>query len=250
MPVFISEDIEIAYDVFGAGKPVMMIHGFGSNANVNWIDTGWVETVTDAGYQVITLDNRGHGRSQKLYDPAYYPSRIMAHDAVNLLDHLGIEQAALVGYSMGARIAAFAALDAPGRVGAAVIGGLGIKILEGLAANAEIVAALNAERLEDVKGRIGRQYRIFAEHTKSDRKALAACMEAGRQSFTEDMLREIGQPMLVAVGSEDEVAGPAEPLAALLPKGEALVIAGRDHMRATGDKRFKAGTLEFLKRFW
>ena len=250
MPVFISEGIEIAYDVFGAGKPVMMIHGFGSNAAVNWIDTGWVETVTDAGYQVIALDNRGHGRSQKLYDPAYYPSRIMAHDAVNLLDHLGIDQAALIGYSMGARICAFAALDAPDRVRAVVIGGLGIKILNNLDAQDEIVAALRADRLEDIKGRIGRQYRIFAEHTKSDREALAACMESGREAFTEDMLRAIAQPALVAVGSEDVVGGPAEPLAALLPKGEALVIEGRDHMRATGDKRFKAGTLDFLKRVW
>ena len=250
MPVFTSEGIEIAYDVFGTGKPVLLIHGFGSNANVNWIDTGWVQAVNDAGYQAIVLDNRGHGRSQKLYDPAYYPSRIMAHDAINLLDHLGIEQAALLGYSMGARITAFAALDAPSRVGALVIGGLGIKILNNLPASGEIVAALRADRLEDVKGRIGRQYRIFAEHTKSDREALAACMASGREAFSEDMLRGITQPALVAVGSEDVVGGPAEPLAALLPQGEALVIEGRDHMRATGDKQFKSGAIEFLKRVW
>ena len=250
MPVFKSEGIEIAYDVFGEGRPVLMIHGFGSNGRVNWVDTGWVETITDAGYQAVVLDNRGHGRSEKVYDPELYPSRIMAHDAINLLDHLGIDKAALIGYSMGARISAFAALDAPDRVATAIIGGLGIKILQGLGSSAEIVEALRADSLEAVKGRVGRQYRIFADHTKSDREALAACMESGREAFTEEMLSEIGQPILVAVGSEDDIAGPAEPLAALLPKGEALVIDGRDHMRATGDKAFKSGALAFLNRVY
>lgn len=250
MPVFTSEGIEIAYEVHGAGKPVLMIHGFGSNARVNWVDTGWVDTIVGAGYKAVAMDNRGHGKSGKVYDPALYPSRIMAHDAINLLDHLEIEKAALIGYSMGARISAFAALDAPDRVAAAVIGGLGIKILENLSVGEEVVAALRAESLDQVKSRVGRQYRIFADHTKSDREALAACMESGREAFTEDMLARIAQPVLVAVGSDDDIAGPAQPLADLLPKGEALVIEGRDHMRATGDKQFKAGALSFLEKVY
>ncbi|MBU1174351.1 MAG: alpha/beta hydrolase [Alphaproteobacteria bacterium] len=250
MRSFLSDGIEIAYDVFGEGRPVLMIHGFGSNSRVNWIDTGWVQAVTGAGYQAIVLDNRGHGRSQKLYDPALYSSRLMAHDPINLLDHLHIGKAALIGYSMGARIAAFAALDAPDRVAAAIIGGLGIRILEGLDTSAEIAAALRAESLSSVKGRIGRQYRIFAEHTGSDLEVLAVCMEAGRSPFSTAMLAELGQPILVAVGSKDDIAGPAEPLAARIDKGEALVIDGRDHMRATGDKQFKAGALSFLGRVY
>ena len=81
-------------DVYGEGKPLLFIHGFGSNGKVNWVDTGWVETLVGAGYQAITFDNRGHGRSEKLYDPALYSARIMARDAINLLDHLGIKSRA------------------------------------------------------------------------------------------------------------------------------------------------------------
>ncbi len=248
MPSFVSEGIEIAYEAFGEGRPVVLVHGFASNLRVNWVDTGWVETITSAGYQAIAIDNRGHGNSEKLYDPALYPTRLMGHDAVNLLDHLGIGKAVFLGYSMGARVCAFAAIDAPDRVAGAVFGGMGANMMQGLDTSAEIVAALRADRLEDVTGRVGRQYRIFAEHTKSDRMALAACMESGREAIAEETFRAMAVPVLVAVGSKDEVSGAAEPLAALIPQGEALVIEGRDHMRATGDKVFKAGVLDFLTR--
>jgi pimeloyl-ACP methyl ester carboxylesterase len=248
MPTFVSEGLEIAYEVFGHGAPVMLVHGFGSNLRVNWVDTGWVETITSAGYQAIALDNRGHGGSEKLYDPALYPTRLMGHDAINLLDHLGICRAAFIGYSMGARVCAFAAIDAPERVAAAVFGGMGANMMRGLDTSPEIVAALLADRLEDVTGRIGRQYRIFAEHTKSDRQALAACMQSGREAIAEDVFRTMRVPVLVAIGSEDDVSGPAEPLAELIPKGETLIIPRRDHMRATGDRVFKEGVLDFLGR--
>ncbi len=248
MPSFVSEGIEIAYDIYGAGRPVLFVHGFGSNARVNWLETGWIDTVTAAGYKAIAFDNRGHGRSQKLYDPALYPTRLMAHDAINLIDHLGIEKAGFIGYSMGARISAFAAIDAPDRVAAAVFGGMGANMMHGLETSAEIVAALSADSLDDVTGRIGRQYRIFAEHTRSDRMALAACMQSGREAISEAELRSIKVPVLVAVGSEDRISGGAEPLAELIEKGEALVIPHRDHMRATGDKLFKKGVLDFFGR--
>ena len=250
MPQFLSEGISIAYETWGAGKPVLMIHGFGSNARVNWVETGWVETITEAGYQAIAFDNRGHGQSEKLYDPELYPARKMARDAVNLLDHLGMEQAALLGYSMGARISAFACIDAPQRVAAAIFGGLGIAMVNGLGGSDEIVAALRADSLAEVTGRVGRSYRIFAEHTKSDLEALATCMQSSREQILPSDLGKLDMPVLVAVGSEDEVGGRPEPLAEMMPKGEALVIERRDHMRATGDRQFKAGALEFLDRVW
>jgi len=104
VPSFFSDGISIAYETFGEGRPVLLIHGFGSSGKVNWLDTGWVEALTDAGYQAITVDNRGHGASRKLYDPNLYYAHDMAEDARRLLDHLGIERAAVMGYSMGARI--------------------------------------------------------------------------------------------------------------------------------------------------
>ena len=72
MPVFQSEGFALSYDVYGEGKPIVAVHGFGSSGAVNWLATGWVETLTKAGYQVITLDNRGHGASEKSYDPDVY----------------------------------------------------------------------------------------------------------------------------------------------------------------------------------
>jgi hypothetical protein len=90
-------------------------------------------------------------------------------------------------------------------------------------------------------------FRIFAEHTKSDLKALAACARGSRQSLTREQAQGIRVPMLVAVGSEDDIAGSAEELAAVVPGAQALVIAGRDHMRAVGDKVYKAGVLKFLE---
>ena len=116
MPSFLSDGIGIAYDVHGDGMPILCIHGFGSSGKVNWIDTGWVETLTGAGYQAITFDNRGHGASRKLYDTKLYFAHDMAEDAANLLKHLGIERASVIGYSMGARIAAFLMLNHPDKV--------------------------------------------------------------------------------------------------------------------------------------
>jgi len=104
---FSSAGISIAYEVHGEGRPILLIHGFGSSGKVNWIDTGWVETLVGAGYQPITFDNRGHGASRKLYDAQLYFAHEMARDAKRLLEHLGIGRAPIMGYSMGARIAAF-----------------------------------------------------------------------------------------------------------------------------------------------
>jgi pimeloyl-ACP methyl ester carboxylesterase len=248
VPSFLSDGISIAYDVHGQGRPVLLIHGFGSSGKVNWLDTGWVETLTGAGYQAITIDNRGHGASRKLYDANLYYAHDMAEDARCLLDHLGVERAAVIGYSMGARISAFLALAHPRRVDCAVFGGMGMNLISGLLDSEEIIEALTAESLGQVRGRVGRQFRIFADHNNSDRAALAACMINSREPMTQNQVRGITAPVLVAVGEEDEMADPPGPLAELLPNGEAFVIPRRDHMRATGDSQFKRATLDFLAR--
>jgi len=250
MPYFSSESINIAYEVYGEGAPVVLVHGFASNGHVNWVATGWVEALVKAGYQAITIDNRGHGASEKLYDSALYPARKMAVDVINLIDHLGVQRAALMGYSMGARISAFAVLSAPERLCCAVFGGLGINMVHGLSDSSDIVSALLAPTLGEVTHKTGRQFRIFAEHTQSDLKALAACMASSRDPIGKEDIAKISMPVLVAVGSEDAVGGRPEPLAGLMPNGDALVIEGRDHMRSTGDPQFKAGVLDFFSRVY
>src|SRR5690349_15207089 len=131
MPSFSHDGVEIAFLDQGEGEPIVLVHGFASNKDVNWIAPGWVATLTGAGRRAIALDNRGHGASAKLYDPAAYHSLLMAEDVRALLDHLGLPRADVMGYSMGARFTAFLALAHPDRVRAAVLGGLGFRLVEG-----------------------------------------------------------------------------------------------------------------------
>jgi pimeloyl-ACP methyl ester carboxylesterase len=248
MPTFHHGDVEIAYLDEGQGEPVVLVHGFASTKEVNWINPGWVTTLTRAGWRAIALDNRGHGASSKLHDPAAYHSATMADDVRALLDHLGLERADVMGYSMGARITAFLALAHPSRVRAAIFGGLGIRLVEGVGLPESIANALEAPSLADVTDPVGRVFRSFAEQTKSDLKALAACIRGSRQVLNREQVASLKPPVMVAVGTNDEVAGSPEALAALIPGAQALPIAGRDHMLAVGDKTFKAGVLDFLSR--
>lgn len=244
---FSTRGMDIAWFDEGdpSGAPVLLIHGFASSANVNWVNPGWLKTLGDAGYRVIALDNRGHGASSKPHDPAaYYPS-VMAEDAVALLNHLGISTAHVMGYSMGARISAFLALAHPERVLSLVFGGLGIGMCDGVGDWDPIADALRAPSLDDVTHARGRMFRAFAEQTKSDRVALAACIETSRVLVSREDVARIDAPCLVAVGTNDDIAGSPQELAALMPHGRALDIPGRDHMLAVGDKVFKKAVLEF-----
>ena len=246
MQSFHNGDVEIAYLDEGGGEPIVLVHGFGSTGAVNWVQPGWVQTLTRAGRRVIALDNRGHGASSKLYDPAAYHTRLMADDVRALLDHLQIERAHVMGYSMGARITAFLAVMHPGRVRSAILGGLGIRLVTDVGLPPSIAEALEAPSIDAVTDPVGRMFRSFAEQTKSDLKALAACIRGSRQTLAVDEVRRIDSPTLVAVGTKDQIAGSAHDLAALLPHGRALDIPGRDHMLSVGDKVFKAGVIDFL----
>ena len=248
MPSFKNGDVEIAYIDEGEGDPILLIHGFASSKEANWIGPSWRGTLTRAGRRVIALDNRGHGASSKLYDPADYHTGKMADDARALLDHLGIARADVMGYSMGARITAFLTLAHPQRVRSAVLGGLGIHLVDGVGLPESIADALEAPSLDDVTDRQGRTFRAFAEQTKSDLRALAACIRGSRQVLSRQEIGAIGIPVLVAIGTKDDVAGSAQALAALIPGAEALDIPDRDHMLAVGDKVYKAGVLAFLDR--
>jgi pimeloyl-ACP methyl ester carboxylesterase len=246
MQRFRHEGVEIAFLDEGEGEPIVLVHGFASTAQVNWVHPGWVATLRSAGRRVIALDNRGHGASSKLYDPAEYHSARMAEDVRALLDHLGLGRADVMGYSMGSRIAAFFALAHPDRLRRAVLGGLGSHLVDGVGLPESIAEALEAPSLADVHDPTGRTFRAFAEQTKSDLRALAACIRGSRQTLTRDQVATIRAPVLVAVGTNDTVAGSAHELARLLPAGRALDIPGRDHMLAVGDKVFKTAVPAFL----
>ena len=246
---FRSDDAEIAYlDAGeGAGAPIVLVHGFASTKEANWLAPGWIDTLTRAGRRAIALDNRGHGESTKLYDPARYHSAVMAEDVRALMDHLGLARADLMGYSMGARIAAFLALAHPDRVRSLILGGLGIRLVEGVGLPESIAEALDAPSITQVSDPQGYAFRAFAQQTKSDLKALAACIRGSRQTLSREEAGRIAAPTLIGVGTKDPIAGSAQELAALMPNAVALDIPGRDHMLAVGDKAFKSGVLAFLE---
>jgi len=248
MPRFTHDGAEIAYLDEGEGEPIVLVHGFASNKEVNWVSPGWVTTLTRAGRRVIALDNRGHGDSTKLYDPAAYHSAIMAQDARALIEHLGLPRADVMGYSMGARITAFLALAHPECVRAAVLGGLGIRLVEGVGLPDTIAHALEAASLDEVSDPTAYMFCAFAEQTKSDLRALAACLRGSRQTLSRAEAGRIAVPLMVAVGTEDPIAGSPQALAALIPGAQAVAIPGRDHMLAVGDKVFRAKVLEFLAK--
>ena len=248
-----SDGVDIAFvnvppDGRDRGEPILLIHGFASNHKVNWVDPRWVTTLSRAGRRVIALDNRGHGASQKLYAPADYRVDLMARDAANLLAHLSIGRVDVMGYSMGARIGAFLALGRPDLVRSLILGGLGDRLVNGAGLPAGIAEAMEAPSLVDLTDPIQRMFRAFADKTKSDRAALAACIRGSRQSLTAGGVAKIATPALVAVGTRDEIAGDPHKLAAMMPRAEALDIPGRDHNVAVGDRVYKEAALAFLER--
>lgn len=243
---FSSNGVEIAYYDEGSGPAVVLIHGFASSAMANWYEPLWVKMLSEAGYRVISFDNRGHGASQKLYQSELYRAPVLAEDAANLITHLGLPSVPVMGYSMGARITAFLCMQAPHLVSAAIFAGLAENMIKGVGGETKIAEGLEAPSLDAVTDLQARAFRIFAERTGGDLRALASCIRASRQKISVEELSAISVPVLVAAGTDDEIAGAIEPLVDAVQSGEALPIPGRDHMRAVGDKVFKAGVLRFL----
>ncbi|GGD90558.1 alpha/beta hydrolase [Aureimonas endophytica] len=250
MDFFSNDGLRLAFlDAGERGAPaVLLVHGFASSMRVNWVEPGWVETLTGAGYRVLAFDHRGHGASDKPREAAAYTPQRMAGDIRALMAAREVGEAALFGYSMGARVSAFAAHETPARFPALVLGGLGIGLVKGVGDWDPIAEALLAPSLEVVTHERGRMFRAFADRTQSDREALAACIRTSRAELTATEVGEIRQPVLIGVGTKDDIAGSAEALAALMPDAEAFEIAGRDHMLAVGDRTFKAAVLRFLER--
>src|SRR6202166_1683782 len=197
MPSFHHGDVEITYLDEGEGDPILLVYGFASTKNVNWVYPTWVSELKKNGRRVIALDNRGHGDSAKLYDPEKYHIPIMAGDVSALMDHLKIERADVMGYSLGSRMTAWLARYQPQRLRSAIFGGIGIGLIEGGGPGENVAQALEAPSLEDVTDPVGRTFRAFADQTRSDRRALAACMRGSRGLMKREEAARISVPVLI-----------------------------------------------------
>lgn len=246
MPIARIDDVEIAYVDEGEGPAILLIHGFASSKEANWINTGWVTWLVEAGYRVIAFDNRGHGESTKFHDSSSYSLELMAKDAIGLVRHLDLNKPHVMGYSMGARISAWLLMHHGEVFSKAILAGNGASMIEGSGDWTPVRNALLAPSLADVSDARGRAFRKFADQTKSDLVALAECVTAVRQVFAAQDFTKIANAVLVAIGTEDDIAGSGQVIADLLPHGVLLEIPGRDHMRAVGDPVYKQGVRDFL----
>src|SRR5450756_1893365 len=246
MPSFHNGDVEIVYLDEGEGDPILLVHGFASTKDVNWVYPTWVSELRKNGRRVIALDNRGHGASGKLYDAERYHIPTRAGDITALMDHLDVERAGVMGYSLGGRMTAWLSLSQPQRLRSAIFGGIGMGLIEGGGPGENVASALEASSLDEVTDPVGRTFRAFADQTRSDRRALAACLRGSRRLMTKEEAAGITVPVLIAVGTTDEIAGSAQALGKIIPGARVLDIPNRDHMRAVGDKVYKTGVLEFL----
>jgi pimeloyl-ACP methyl ester carboxylesterase len=242
-----GESVSLSYLDEGEGHPVLLVHGFASSKETNWLGTGWVRHLTRNGFRAIAFDLRGHGASEKFYRDEDYSLQLMAADAVGLIDALDLSPPHIVGYSLGARIAASLAIEYRSRISRVVLSGNGYAMVEEPGSWEQVRSALLAPSIGVVSDIRGRTYRAFAERTGSDLAALAACLNCLRQRVDLNGLRKIVSPVLVAVGTKDDVAGSGEKLAEIIPGARFLSIENRDHMSAVGDRTHIAGAIDFLR---
>jgi pimeloyl-ACP methyl ester carboxylesterase len=255
---FESAGVKIHYIVEGRGDPVLLIHGFGANIQTNW--SGIIKELSNA-FQVIALDNRGHGQSDKPHDPGAY-GRQMVEDSIRLLDHLNIRKAHVVGYSMGGRITVAILGFYPERLRTAVIGGFGW-YPPGDKSRAAFQREL-AESLEQGKGigpliiglnpvgaplptpeQISMTNKMFFS-LGNDPLALAAVMRNSAPSPTAQQLRTNKVPVLALIGELDPGKSNVDRLNGLMPNLKVVVIPKANHITAFGDPEFIKNLNAFL----
>jgi pimeloyl-ACP methyl ester carboxylesterase len=151
-----------------------------------------------------------------------------------------------MGYSMGARITAFLCLQRPDLVSRAVFAGLAERMVLGVPGSEEIALAMQSPTRDEITDKAALAFRIFAEQTKSDVKALAACIRSSRVKLKPEALAKVSCPVLIVAGEQDEISGPVQPLVDMIPTATGVVLPGRNHMNAVGDPGYKKAVLGFL----
>jgi pimeloyl-ACP methyl ester carboxylesterase len=254
---FDSDGVELRYTVTGQGEPVVLLHGFTASVESNWTGVGVTNRLAEA-FQVIALDQRGHGKSGKPHDPQAY-GEVMVHDVVRLLDHLELEKAHVVGYSMGGFLTLKLLTTAPERLLSAVLGGAGwmpfsaddpmrealatsLENGEGIGPLLEALTPAGQTMSEEQKGFVNQM--VLASN---DPLALAA-VARGMSAFEvpEAALAAIEVPILVVVGALDPLAAGADALAERVPEIQVKKIDGADHMTAVASPVLRESIFEFL----
>lgn len=237
------DDTQLAVHRMGQGRPVLLLHGLFSSAQMNWIKFGHAQKLVDAGFEVIMPDLRAHGDSGKPHDSGAYPDDVLAKDVAALVEALGLTGFDLVGFSLGSRTAARAVFNGvmPRRL---VLSGMGLEGLAGWARRADFfIDAI--DRFDDIKrGDPAFMAVSFMKTMKVDRAAARLLLTSVADMEPED-LAVITMPTMVLCGDKDDDNGSAPELAKLLPAGRYVEIPGT-HMSSVAEGAMGDALVQFL----
>lgn len=238
-----SDGVQLAYRELGEGRPVVLLHGLFSDANVNWIKFGQADRIAARGFRIIMPDLRAHGLSGKPHGSEHYPRGILARDVRELVAQLGLDEFDLGGFSLGARTTVEAVGEGM-RPRKAILGGAGLEGLRNWKRRKTFF--LEAIELFD-KVQRGDPHWLsiqFMKSQKIDRVASALLLESFEDAFM-DWLQAFTMPTLVVCGSEDDDNGSAEELANVLPNAVFEEVPGT-HMSSVTKAEFGEAIAHFL----
>lgn len=218
---------ELAVSRVGTGRPVLLLHGLFSSAEMNWLRFGHAQALADAGFEAILPDLRAHGASAAPHDPQAYPPDVLVRDAKALVERLELEDYDLVGFSLGARTAARAVIEglAPRRL---VLAGMGLEGLSDWRARSALFTEA-IERFDEVKRGESAFFAVqFMKTMKIDRTAARLLLDSVEDVAPAELER-IGVPTLVLCGEEDRDNGSPQALADALPDARCETVPG-NHM--------------------
>jgi pimeloyl-ACP methyl ester carboxylesterase len=238
-----SDGIELAYHELGQGRPVVLLHGLFSDANMNWIKFGHAARIAANGFRVIMPDLRAHGLSGRPHEPDHYPQGILVRDLRELVAHLGLTDFDLGGFSLGSRTTVEGVGEGL-RPRRAILGGAGLEGLRHWERRKHFF--LDAiEQFDRVERGDPHWLSIqFMKSQKIDRVASALLLQSFRDAFME-WLEAFAMPTLVVCGSEDEDNGSAEELAEAMPNAIYREVPGT-HMSSVTKPQFGEAIALFL----
>ncbi len=237
------DGVELAWREMGEGRPLVLIHGYFSTATVNWVRYGHAAKIAAKGYRVIMPDLRGHGDSAKPHDPAAYPRDALADDGFALIEHLGLTDYDLGGYSLGGRTT-MRMLARGARPGKAIVAGMGLDGIVNTAGRGAHFRRVLTNLGTFERGSPEWMAEAFLKTVNGDPVALLNVLETFVDTPRE-AVEAIAMPVLVVAGVDDDDNGSAEALARLLPRGEHGVIPG-NHMSAVTRPELGTAIADFL----
>jgi pimeloyl-ACP methyl ester carboxylesterase len=247
-----SDGFKIHYETFGKGDPLVLVHGWGSSLQTNWVDTGWVAAL-EKTRRVIALDVRGHGDSDKPHDQSAYSYANMSRDVLRVIDRLKIAKADYLGYSMGAFMGVWLVGNARQRFSSMILGGIGDETEESLAALPKIVAGLRAKHPAELTDPVSSAYRAFSERDpRNNREALAvSALQMWPQGYPLKLggpnLAKVDIPVLIVNGANDHpYIDTVQTLVDAIPNSRLATLSDCDHLSTVTDPRFKQLVLGFL----